>query len=259
MVQRADLSQAVLECHERWGLTPDGAFPRRYRYVEPVRMPDGAPAVLKLGPPDDREFGFELDALEWFSAGGGVHILAIDRERGAVLMERLLPGTRLLDSDLDDEAVTAVAAGVMAAIWRPGAGFPSVREWGRSLTGRPAAVFAELCDSMGEQVVLHGDLHHENVLRSGSGWVAIDPKGVIGEREYETGALLRNPMPVLQETRTLERRADQLAEALGLDGARIRAWAWAQAHLAAAWSVADGEDPSYFLATAERLEPLMRR
>ena len=197
MVQRADLSQAVLECHERWGLTPDGAFPRRYRYVEPVRMPDGAPAVLKLGPPDDREFGFELDALEWFSAGGGVHILAIDRERGAVLMERLLPGTRLLDSDLDDEAVTAVAAGVMAAIWRPGAGFPSVREWGRSLTGRPAAVFAELCDSMGEQVVLHG--------------------------------------------------------------ARIRAWAWAQAHLAAAWSVADGEDPGYFLATAARLEPLMRR
>lgn len=82
-------------------------------------------------------------------------------------------------------------------------------------------MFAGLRDSMGEQVVLHGDLHHENVLRSGGGWVAIDPNGVIG--------------------------------------ARIRAWAWAQAHLAAAWSVADGEDPSYFLATAERLEPLMRR
>jgi streptomycin 6-kinase len=113
---------------------------------------------------------------------------------------------------------------------------------------------------MGEAVVLHGDLHHENILRSHEqGWVAIDPKGVVGEREYEIGALMRNPIPVLHEPRTLERRADQLAEALGLDRARIRAWSWAQAHLAAAWAVEDGEDPAHWLAVAERLEPLTRR
>jgi streptomycin 6-kinase len=70
---------------------------------------------------------------------------------------------------------------------------------------------------------------------------------------------MRNPMPVLHETRVLERRADQLAEALGLDGERIRTWAWAQAHLAAAWAVDDGEDPSHWFAVAERLEPLTRR
>lgn len=46
----------------------------------------------------------------------------------------------------------------------------------------PAAVFAELCDSMGEEVVLHGDLHHENILRSGDGWVAVDPKGGAAQR-----------------------------------------------------------------------------
>jgi streptomycin 6-kinase len=257
MGQFADLARAAAECRDSWALTLDGAFPQRYRHVEPVRTRDGAAAVLKLGPPADREWQRELDALEWFAS---VRVLAVDRERGAVLMQRVLPGTRLVDSDLDDEAATAVAAGVMAALWRPGRGdFPSVREWGRALDGRPAAVFAELCDSMGEEVVLHGDLHHENILRSGDGWVAIDPKGVIGEREYETGALLRNPIPVLHDTRTLERRADQLAEALGLDGVRIRAWAWAQAHLAAAWSVEDGEDPSYWLAVAERLEPLTGR
>lgn len=257
MGQLADLARAAAECRDAWGLTLDGAFPHRYRHVEPVRTGDGAAAVLKLGPPEDREWQRELDALEWFDS---VRVLAVDRERGAALMERVQPGTRLVDSDLDDEAATAVAAGVMAAIWRPAAGgFPSVREWGRALGGRPAAVYGELCDSMGEEVVLHGDLHHENILRSGDGWVAIDPKGVIGEREYETGALIRNPIPALHDTSTLARRADQLAEALALDGARVRAWAWAQAHLAAAWSLEDGEDRGHWLAVADRLEPLTRR
>jgi streptomycin 6-kinase len=195
-----------------------------------------------------------VPALEWFSGRGGVRVLAVAPE--AVLMERVTPGTRLVEAELDDAAATAVAAVVMAA---GGRRLPARARLGRALAGRPAAVFGELCDSMGEEVVLHGDLHHENILRSGGGWVAIDPKGVIGEREYEAGALIRNPIPVLHDARTLERRADQLAEALGLDGARIRAWAWAQAHLAAAWSVEDGEHPGYWRAVAGRLEPLMRR
>jgi streptomycin 6-kinase len=109
-----------------------------------------------------------------------------------------------------------------------------------------------------------GDLHHENILWSDErGWLAIDPSGVVGEREYETGALLRNPMPFLLDRphpgRVLERRADQLAEALGLDGGRIRAWAWAQTHLAAAWSVQRREDPRYWLAVADLLEPFTTR
>jgi streptomycin 6-kinase len=255
MGQPEALARAAAECREQWGLTPDGAFEHRYGHVEPVRTHDGAPAVLKLGP------AVGLAALEWFAGRGGVRLLAVDREREAALMERVSPGTRLVDAGLDEESATAAAAGVMAALWRPADGaFPHVREWGEPLDGRPGAVFADLCDSMGEEVVLHGDLHHENILRSDAhGWVAIDPKGVVGEREYETGALIRNPIPVLHETRTLERRADQLAEALGLDGARIRAWSWAQAHLAAVWAAEDGEDPGYWLAVAERLEPLTER
>jgi streptomycin 6-kinase len=145
----------------------------------------------------------------------------------------------------------------MQALWRAAPaehGFDTVTEWGEGLEGRPAAVYGELCDSMSGPVVLHGDLHHDNVLWSEErGWLAIDPKGVVGEREYEYGALLRNPVPVLVEPRTLARRADQLAEALELDRTRIAAWAWAQAHLAAVWSVNMGEDPRYFLAMADRL------
>ncbi len=190
-----------------------------------------------------------------------MRVLELDRPRGAVLLERIVPGTQLraLGPEADEQA-TAAAAGVMRALWRPPPTehrFQHAREWGRALTGRAAGVYAELCDSMGELAVLHGDLHHENMLRSGHGWLAIDPKGVVGEREYDTGALLRNPYPELLDrphpTRTLKRRADQLAEALQLDRARIAAWAWVQAALAAAWAVEDGDDPAYWLACAELL------
>ncbi len=123
--------------------------------------------------------------------------------------------------------------------------------------------YAELCDSMGEPVVLHGDLHHDNVLRLGAGgWLAIDPAGIVGEREYETGALLRNPWPGLLELphpgRILERRIDQLAEALELDVGRIRGWAYSEAVLAAVWCEQDAKDPAYMRACADLLEPLTR-
>jgi streptomycin 6-kinase len=234
-----------------------------------VRRADGSAAVLRLGPPDDPEFVLEIDAAEWFGGHGTVRLLEIDRERGALLLERALPGTHLRSLVPDDEeAATAAAAGVMRALWRPpapGHRFPTVRHWGRLLEpgSRPAGVFSELCDSMADPVVLHGDLHHDNVLRSGHDhWLAIDPKGVVGEPAYETGALMRNPWPGLLDlpdpVRVLRRRADQLSELLDLDVARVRGWAYAQAVLAAVWSESDGEDPTFPLAVAELLEPLTR-
>ena len=227
----ARLPELVRECHEQWDLVGDGTFADEHRYVdlrhvEPVRTRDGTAAVLKLAPnPRD-----EPAALEWFSGHGCVRVLA--------------------------------------ALWRPAPAdhrFKTVRDWGEELAGedRAAGLYAELCDSMGEPVVLHGDLHHDNVLRSGAGgWLAIDPAGIVGEREYETGALLRNPWPGLLELphpgRILERRIDQLAEALELDVGRIRGWAYSEAVLAAVWCEQDAKDPAYMRACADLLEPLTR-
>jgi streptomycin 6-kinase len=233
------------------------------RSIERIRLADGTPAYRKRVP----TWAPELAAAEWFSGHGAVRVLEIDRERGVVLMEVAEPGTQLVTllPEREEEA-TAAAAAVMRALWRPPPAdhaFPCVRDWGRrSLSGRAAGLFAELCDSSGEEVVLHGDLHHFNVLLSGDGWLAIDPKGVVGERAYEPGALLRNPWPGLLDepdpTALLRRRSAALAEALDLDLERVRAWAYVQALLAAAWCVEDGFDPAFPLAVAERLEPLTR-
>jgi streptomycin 6-kinase len=139
----ARLPDLVAECHERWELVGDGAFTDEFRYVElrhvePVRTRDGTAAVLKLAPNP----GGELAALEWFSGHGCVRVLASDRARGAMLLERALPGTPLRDLVAhDDEAATAAAADVMAALWRPapaGHRFETVREWATTSPARAA-------------------------------------------------------------------------------------------------------------------------
>ncbi len=92
-------------------------------------------------------------------------------------------------------------------------------------------------------VLLHGDLHHGNVLAARrEPWLAIDPKGLIGEPAFETVALLHNPERLLsapQPGRILARRVDQLSEHLGFDRQRIRGWGIAQGVLAAYWGLED--------------------
>jgi streptomycin 6-kinase len=91
---------------------------------------------------------------------------------------------------------------------------------------------------MAEPVLLHGDLHHWNILTSErEPWLALDPKGVVGEPGYEIGPLLLNP--TLQPGHVLARRIDQLAEELGLDRERLLGWGLAHAVLSAWWSVED--------------------
>jgi streptomycin 6-kinase len=90
-------------------------------------------------------------------------------------------------------------------------------------------------------------MHHENILSAGrEAWLAIDPKGVVGEPAYETGALLRNPVgQPLQEpdpVQVIARRVDVLAEVLGMDRQRLLGWGLAQAVLAAWWCIEDGQD-----------------
>jgi streptomycin 6-kinase len=130
------------------------------------------------------------------------------------------------------------------------------------LVDQAEALFAELIASMSEPVLLHGDLHHENILSANrQPWLAIDPKGLMGEPAYETGALLRNPMPRLlnmdRPGQVLARRIEQLSDHLELDRARIRGWALAQAVLAASWTLEDhGRDWEPWIVCAELLAAL---
>jgi streptomycin 6-kinase len=254
----------------RWSLTILPPFPNlSYNYVAPVVRADGTQAVLKAGVPH-KELLTEIAALRLYDGRGMVRLLEADSEQGVFLLERLTPGAVLttLADDANDHKATSIAASVMREFWRPVPpehDFPSVGDWAKglqrlrghydggvgpfpaTLVQEAETLFAELLDSMSAPVLLHGDLHHDNILSAErEPWLAIDPKGVVGEPAYEVGALLRNlweeRCTLSNPRRILERRVDQLAEELDVDRARIRGWGVAQAVLSAWWCIEDNDD-----------------
>jgi len=109
-------------------------------------------------------------------------------------------------------------------------------------------------------VVLHGDLHHDNVLDGDlRGWLAIDPKGLVGERGFEYANLFRNPdLGCALAPGRMQRRIQIVAQEAGLDFRRLLDWVVAYAGLGAAWSLEDGDDPGAGLAIAEQAAAMSR-
>ena len=258
------LPDLIAEIERRWSLSAGRSFPGVWaNWVAPAVLTDGTPAILKLSFPDDKEFKTEAAALKLFDGRGICRLLGLDAQRGAMLLERLTPGAPLTTVE-DDEEAMAIAARVMKKLWRPAPrehAFPLVSDWARGferlrrsfdggtgpmpadLVARAESLFAELLASQGEPLLLHGDLHQENILKTDrEPWLAIDPKGVVGEAAYDTAALLHNPVEALdvpEPCRLLERRLDVLSGELGLDRGRIRRWGVAQSVLSAYWSLED--------------------
>jgi streptomycin 6-kinase len=214
----------------------------------------------------------EADALAGFAGEGASRLLAADSAEGALLLERLNPGTPLTDvAERDDDAATRLAAEVMLALRRPppagallGEAAGLVRLLGRAQAeawlglpaatlDRAAALFRDL-GTTAPPVLLHGDLHHGNILAQGSDWRAVDPRGLSGDPAFEPAALLRNP-PGSPLVARAARRVAILAETTGLDAQRLAGWAYAAAALAACWAVEDAEDPSPWLFAAEAIRP----
>jgi streptomycin 6-kinase len=229
-------------------------------FVAPAELPDGTPAVLKINVPD-LETEFEADALEHWNGEGAVTLLAHDRARRALLVERCEPGTQLWEV-ADEEEANEIAVGVLQQLWRRAPSAPSYRRvadeaerWAvelperwerlgrpfeRSLLDRAVACLLELGADQDELVVCHQDFHGGNVLLAQRGWLAIDPKPLLGEREFDTASLLRDRRDELvvdpHPAARVRQRLDQLSSDLGLDRERMRGWGVAHA---LAWGLDD--------------------
>jgi streptomycin 6-kinase len=129
---------------------------------------------------------------------------------------------------------------------------PAAARRGR-IFGPAAATARELLATPSEVVVLHGDIHHGNVLDFGPrGWLAIDPKGLVGERYFDFANLFCNPdLAIATAPGRLARQATVVAEAAGLDHARLLRWILAWAGLSAAWHLEDGEPAELPITVAE--------
>jgi streptomycin 6-kinase len=272
------IPEIIAACETKWSLKVFPPFPLTYNYVAPCLCSDGTQAVLKIGFPRDREFQTEGEALAVFQGKGVEKLLQADKDHAVLLLEREIPGVPLSTLE-DDEEATRILASVMKKLWKPlpeKHDFISIAEWSNAisqyhgtsgplpsyLVDKAERLFAELIASSAEPVLVHGDLHHENVLSSArAGWIAIDPKAVAAEPAYETAALLRNPRSKLQQHPELEqillRRILVLSEALHIDPHRIHQWGLAQTVLSAVWSAADeGRGWEHAIGVAEALDKI---
>jgi streptomycin 6-kinase len=270
-----DLLDRIVKQTRAWRLEIEESFETESSVISFVSRA-GQSLVLKLikQPGDEWNAGAVLKAFD----GRGV-VRVYEHTGGAMLLERLRPGTSLSQMNNDEEAA-AIIAHVMKQMSPRDvpADCPTVSDWGKGFTRYLASgdrsiardlvesaqtVFADLCASQTNVRLLHGDLHHYNILADvNRGWVAIDPKGVVGELEYEVGAVLRNPFeqPELFLSRpVVERRLKQFVTILNLDYERTVAWGFAQAVLSAIWQVEDGREQSHHIELAEMLQPLVKR
>ncbi len=198
----------------------------RYSYVAPA----GDDAVLKVTPPEDDESDEEADALELWAGQGAVRLLRRDRSRRALLIEQARPGHDIAELNEDEATEIAVATGIL--LWRAAAEpfrwiGDHVPRWldsaeGHELVPLARKLYASL--EVGRETLVHGDFHHHNILRSARGPVAIDPKPMLGEPEYDIPSFLWNPIPYRLRLDVTERRLAAFAAA-GLDEERMRMWA----------------------------------
>lgn len=245
-----------------------------------MRLADGSPAIVKdLKPFDD--VADELRGahyLSWRSGHGAVKLLGFEGSR--MLLE--YAGERhLLDTlrDEGDDTATEIAADVLATLLSasdtpPPADFQPLRDRfealfstaqadrrnGRtSLYAEAAAVADRLLDNPAELRPLHGDLHHENILLGPRGWLAIDPKGVLGDPGFDAANLFYNPLGHDDLCRSPDRIAHMakvFSRTIGQDEQTVLDHAFAYGCLSAAWHAGDAntveEDRELSIASAVR-------
>ena len=249
---------------EEWGLLVESPVTNlSYNYVIHVVDQNNHPYILKMGLPGF-DFANEIRTLQLYDGQGCARLVKADVERGAMLLEKLQPGT-MLSNEIDETVVIQNFCHVWKQIRRPlpiEGDFPTVLNWATAFT-RYQNEYAEnngpipnewvkmademLCEiqqSTTKNELLHGDLHHENILFSNErGWLAIDPKGVAGNPYFDVVSFMINHLFTKPDPeRLLKLRVNLLSETLQLDRGQLLKAAVSMSTLYACWSVED-KDP----------------
>ena len=212
--------------------------------------------------------------MNWYGGEGAATIF--DMHGDTIFMEWLDGGTLgdPVRAGKDDEGTIAIAT-VIASLHRPRADAPEgleplrdrfqvlfdtdVRTWphtARDLYARANGIALKLFDRPSAQIPLHGDMHHDNVLSSDRGWLAIDPKGLIGDPAYDLANIFINPKGAAHlatDPRRIAARADILSARLNYSRKRILGWAAAHAALSACWELGEGRSITHQLACLPHL------
>ena len=250
----------------RWNLTPDGdPIVTHSSRLLPVQH-HGTPAMLKVATEAEEKRGSLL--MSWWIGKGAARVLAQDSD--ALLLERAMGDRSLAEytrTGRDDEATRILCAAIAtlhAHDAEPPPYLVALTPWFSDLwpaaethggiLARSADTVRELLAHPRDVVVLHGDIHHDNILDFGErGWLAIDPKGLLGERGFDYANLFCNPETDIEVTAPdrFRRRLAIVTEASGIKRERLLQWILAWTGLSAAWWLSDRVHPAIDFRIAE--------
>lgn len=255
-----DLPEIIAEIESNWSISAEKPFRNlSYNYVAPCVCADGSKAVLKIALPlDDPEIFNEARYLETTTGNGAVRLFELDEERRAILLERAIPGENLKEVCREDEIkAVEIAIPILEKLLKTppeNSPFRSLDEWFNNFFTRAARtnfpvefqtktrrIYEELSSA---SYLIHGDFHHENILSATrEPFLAIDPKGIVGDIGYEIAVFLNNHLWWLADLQNLREKIDaavrRFSEAFAIAPARLQKWAYAQIVLSAWWTFED--------------------
>ena len=268
------LSKLLQKYANQWELTLIQPVSKlSYNFVIHSRNATGTDVILKLGVPGT-EIESEVAALASYEGRGCVKLLHHSLTDGAILIEEARPGTSIQELTLNgrDKEAVLIASQVIKRLQAPSKEgmsqfhpFRTVDDWAdgfqrikaafggttgpfdSQLVDRAEREYRQMSATTAKRVLLHGDLHHGNILSAArEPWLAIDPKGILGDPSYEVGAFIRNPMPDLMAFPNvkdmLHDRIDLFSETLRFERKRVWAWSFSQTVLAAWWLFEDRQE-----------------
>ena len=254
-----DLPQVVKELAENWSLEVEKPFQNlSYNFVAPC-IYEGGEAVLKIALPlNNPEIFNEARFLQMVNGKGAVKLLKLDETHRAILLERLTPGANLKEVFRKDSGkAVGIAINTMRVILRESpknSAFRQLEDWFNNFfikaekTNFPSGFqnktrefYQELSFASQRTFLIHGDLHHENILSATrEPFLAIDPKGIIGDIGYEISVFLNNHLWWLVSEPNLGERLNdavrQFSKAFAIEPRDLRKWAYAQMVLSAWWT-----------------------
>jgi len=242
-----------------------------YNYVAKALQSDNQPVVLKIGF-DVKVITDEKKALEYFDGNASIKLINYHEAHNTLLLQQAIPGISLkalypANAELVMDYYVATMQKLLSRPLPKEHNFRHIRDWlqaldriklgelPQNLLTKAIQLKNALLASQTKEILLHGDLHHDNILQDQDAWLAIDPKGIIGEPEFEIAAFdfIRNTEWTnnSQIKQLFLSRIAVMATKANLDAERIKKWIFVRSMLGAAWVIEDNGDPGWFIKLAQ--------
>jgi streptomycin 6-kinase len=252
------LPETILEIEKNWSISVGDPFPSiEFNYVAAATNDRGNAVVLKISPPfENSEIFSEAKFLKVANGQKVVRLVAHDRDRRAILIERAIPGSNLTELYTGNElGALSPAIDVLRSItgeppydtsetidlddWFDGLRRHAETAFPNGYAAKALEIYSRLSIGV-KRYYLHGDFHPGNVVSATrEPFLAIDPKGMIGPIGYDIAVFLNNfhwwqdERPDIQERLDFALRA--FSDAFDLSPEDLRLWAFAQMVLSAWW------------------------